>query len=1421
MDMDEQFTSSDDGGYTLACETMDEDIVPPPEPTAALTGKDESEGRGGNAAPPETNGVMRPRSYQLEMFDEAMKRNIVVARLWFLAPTVSLCQQQYTVICSQLPALQTRFLSGADNVDRWNNQAIWDGVLKNVRVVVSTHQVLYDALAHGFVRLKELALLVFDEAHHCVESHPANRIMQDFYHPLLRGGGKECVPHILGISASPIVNSKPRGLQIIEENLNALCKTPRIHREELLRYVHLPLLERLTIPTHKGHHGQALNSLLTVYRNLDISQDPRVHSLRAENTERSRAELTKALAMRKTYCQDQFKGLCNKAMHISQEFGVWATNYYIVNSIDRLRSKSNAEVMSGWDDNERQYLTGALSRVEVEEVRPDALEDICQVSPKLARFIDLLVEESGPDFAGLVFIEQRVAAAVLSHLLSVHPRTKHLFECATFVGTSASVFRKSAGIGDLIEPRGQRHTLDDFRNRKKNLIIATSVLEEGIDISACHLVICFSRLPNLKSFVQRRGRARARDSKFVLMLAETTPGVIDRWQELEEEMKKMYLDDQRKLQEIGRIESITEEGDRRYLVESTGALLTLDSALTHLYHFCALLPRSQYVDLRPAFSITEDPVTHYITAEVTLPSCVDSSVRQRAGVGKWQTERMARKDAAFEIYIGLHKAGLVNDYLLPLTKEGIEGVAMVAVETRPSVMSVPERLNPWIPLAHEWFGVTQLCASVVELTGGDSKLQMELLLPSYPPSVPEFTLYWNRNIHFRASIRPSARVDLASPGECDVMRKMTQVLLQSIFRGHMRPNEMDFPALFAPCGEIGDLDLWVGTQEATDLFANRPLDRQYGLVRDKTSNLKPYIFKEWTIDAPRPEDVYDGDREEGPCGELFVRVARVLKRRDFLHPDSKDIPSNLPESSKSDLLLATDCVIDNLPFDCSRFSFFIPAILHRVEVSLVADELRKSLLAPVDIQDLKLVITAISASSAREDTNYQRLEFFGDSILKLCTSIQLMAVNPNWHEGYLSAKKDRAVANSRLARAACETGLHRFIHTKSFTGRKWSPLYISDLLKEQGVSAKREVSTKILADVVEALIGAAFLDGGFEKALKCLNIFLPEMAWQPRQFSNNALYEAAMLGVSIPVHFEDLEKLIGYEFTKKILLVEAMTHPSFEAQPHPASYQRLEFLGDSVLDFVVVTKVFSHYSELSHIQMHLTRSALVNADFLAFLCMESAVDLDINDVVEDENTRTFHTLGKKSPKQLWKFMRHHSQEVVGAQTVSVQRYTQLRDDIWDALASGVSYPWAKLRRIEANKFFSDVIESIIGAIYIDSHGDFSACEAFTERIGILPYLRRILDSGDNSEICLLHPKVQLGLLAQSDEVEYVVGLETDEDSPGSPPRKKRKHVCKVLIAGEEVAVVGDGLSREEVQTKAADEAVGVLLSRRKAEVGRC
>lgn len=76
---------------------------------------------------------------------------------------VSLCSQQHEYIASQISAVQAKFLSGADGVDRWTEQSMWDSVLKNVGVVVSTYQILLDALTHAFVKMEQLALIVFDE----------------------------------------------------------------------------------------------------------------------------------------------------------------------------------------------------------------------------------------------------------------------------------------------------------------------------------------------------------------------------------------------------------------------------------------------------------------------------------------------------------------------------------------------------------------------------------------------------------------------------------------------------------------------------------------------------------------------------------------------------------------------------------------------------------------------------------------------------------------------------------------------------------------------------------------------------------------------------------------------------------------------------------------------------------------------------------------------------------------------------------------------------------------------------------------------------------------------------------------------------------------------------------------------------------
>ena len=83
--------------------------------------------------------------------------------IWFLAPHVELCRQQYSCLSSGIPATKMKLLVGSDNVDRWSEQKVWDAALDQVRVVVSTHKILEDALAHAFIKIQRISLLVFDE----------------------------------------------------------------------------------------------------------------------------------------------------------------------------------------------------------------------------------------------------------------------------------------------------------------------------------------------------------------------------------------------------------------------------------------------------------------------------------------------------------------------------------------------------------------------------------------------------------------------------------------------------------------------------------------------------------------------------------------------------------------------------------------------------------------------------------------------------------------------------------------------------------------------------------------------------------------------------------------------------------------------------------------------------------------------------------------------------------------------------------------------------------------------------------------------------------------------------------------------------------------------------------------------------------
>lgn len=60
--------------------------------------------------------------------------------------------------------------------------------------------------------------------------------------------------------------------------------------------------------------------------------------------------------------------------------------------------------------------------------------------------------------------------------------------------------------------------LEKFRNKKTNLIVTSSVLEEGIDLQICNLVVMYDSPKVYRSYVQARGRARVDKSEYIVMV---------------------------------------------------------------------------------------------------------------------------------------------------------------------------------------------------------------------------------------------------------------------------------------------------------------------------------------------------------------------------------------------------------------------------------------------------------------------------------------------------------------------------------------------------------------------------------------------------------------------------------------------------------------------------------------------------------------------------------------------------------------------------------------------------------------------------------------------------------------------------------------------------------------------------------------
>lgn len=875
--------------------------------------------------------------------------------------------------------------------------------------------------------------------HGCVKNSPGRRIMTDFFQPAVEKDLPR--PAILGLTASPVQGKKLEGIELLESTMHAVCMTPTLHRDNLVSHTKRPSTFRhICDPSHGNVHASSYGrNLLALSRLLSSMPDSpqqlpevvHINELFAGSI--SEGDIKWTWKFLKTFHR--------KASTICTYLGSWAAEYYVHKIIRRCFLSCKTRLPG----ESEPYLLALLQHVMTKHPpRPDAKRDHQDhanfyngLSVRVQKLVEILSNHEAEQPTGIVFVREQPMAAVLAHIISIHPRLSARYKAGHVVGMSK--FQLGRGLDGLLPmaPKDVRIPLIEFRNRKLNLLVATSVIEEGIDIPACNFVVCIDDLMSLKAFIQRRGRARDENSQFHLLLGPLKNGndasypgapkagtLALEWEALEAEMKSMYEDELREAEDLRRkeAESALEDGRLQPIYgEARGSQLLPRDAKQHLVHFCSSVSSGPFVDCRPVFKlhkVSSDP--DEFRATVRLPITLPVHIRRAESKFSWRSESDATADAAFQAYKAIHEAGLLNENLLPPKKD--EDAVSRAIEGRASVVAVHEQHRPWPDIRELWKTIrtsptgiqTDVYRHAFRIVDerGIELFEAAFILPCALPAIPPFPLYWTAHSERPWTVHISAgQRQYYGHGEDQYHDDddHSDALLCAAF-GHRWPlTEMHRLIRLVCEDERFNKDLIASRAFEPRIFSD--LERPFSpnltcLVRDAEN--APHYYQEYLPSKPPlnlVKKAYKGF-DEAPEDAAYVVVRPWPKIVGMLHKtvnvspdDDEDSPgepvsSTAPSSTKPypRVLPASECRVDSLPLSYVQLGALLPPLTAVLEVYLVVKELLVSTrLNNLKIRDIGLVATAISAPVARLPTNYEYLEFIGDSILKVAAAANCAA----------------------------------------------------------------------------------------------------------------------------------------------------------------------------------------------------------------------------------------------------------------------------------------------------------------------------------------------------------------------------------------------------------------------------------------------
>ncbi|TVU03862.1 hypothetical protein EJB05_50575 [Eragrostis curvula] len=1216
----------------------------------------------------------------------------------FLVPTVVLVGQQAGVVEAHTDLRVAQFY-GEMGVDFWSEDT-WRKAVDDAEVLVMTPQILLDNLRHSFFRLQDIALLIFDECHRAKGNSPYACILKEFYHPQLNSRPSDPLPRIFGMTAS-LVYSKcldradfSKQIYELENLMNSKVYT--VDNESAIS-MYIPFATTRIIQYDDSSLPSELHDPIIIY--LDRLKTKYLEIFEAElhgSSLESAKQKISSLHQTFSYC--------------IADLGVW-----LAAKAAELLSHSE-RCLSFWGEKLNEQVEGFvrkyseevyiyLSRFSKNDIGEDFAADLHDglLTSKVHFLIKSLLEyRHMQDLRCIVFVERVITSIVLQSLLS---SIEHMsgWTVEHMAGNKSGWHSQSR--------KKHMEIVDSFRSGKVHLIIATNILEEGLDVPSCNLVVRFD-----PSATVGDAEALSKTEKF-----------LSSGQMMREESLRLAPTICQPLES-------TLCDEEYYRVESTGALVTLNSSVPLIYVFCSKLPSDEYFKPLPRFSIDKA----LGTCTLHLPKSSPVQTIHAEGEGSFLKQIVCLK-ACRE----LHAIGALTDSLLPELGVPYEDDPDIVVEAHKHDQPdyFPEQLlDSWLSFCHR--GLYYCYKISLEGCLGKATSSADIVLAVKCDMGSDFisNSFKLRGAQGEVNVTMNyvGIFHLTKEQVIIARRFQTTILSLLISNDHSEVSDpiVNFHEMQESIGVVylllplvsGKID-WCSIKlsgspicEAT----NKDMRHCHScinvdLLQTKDGPICRCMLKNSVVCTPHNSMFYavsdfldlnansllhrnDGsvisykshfDTRHGLNltyeDQPLLLATKLLKARNFLH---KNHYKKEKECSMSSVELPPElCRVMMSPMSANTlFSFlFVPSIMYRIQCMLLSVKLKVQLgprMQQFDIQTLK-ILEALTTKKCQEEFSQESLETLGDSFLKYVTTQHLFRKYKLHHEGMLTKMKKNLISNAALCQLACNNNLVGYIRGEVFSPEKWiipglgydkcgnSKIFCvsTNLYSLRNMSIK----SKRIADSVEALIGAYLSSAGEAAAF----LFLVSLGMDIEFHNEMTVERRITTNCEEFINMKSLETKLGYDFSDPSLLMEALTHGSYQVAGSTACYQRLEFLGDAVLDHIFTEYFFNQYPECTPELLTDLRSASVNNNCYAHAAVKA---------------------------ELHKHILHSSSELH-------RKMAYYLDNFKHWISKRLTRQLALLMRIrEVFKVLGDVIESIAGAIYIDSKHNKEAVWSSMKRL---------------------------------------------------------------------------------------------------------